>query len=460
MELSRTHQDLFELIAIPSISTLPEHKQDIMRAADWLKQYLVDSGIPTENIQFLHSPELDTEKHHPVVFGQLIANPNNPTVLVYGHYDVQPVDPIDQWQSDPFKAEVRDGFIYARGATDDKGQLMTQLAAVREFIAQAKAAGNELPLNFKFLIEGEEENGGENIEHIIKDPKFSELLKADICLVSDGPWVDPQHPTIEYGLRGITYAQINVRLADSDMHSGLFGGGVLNPINALTQILAQLQDRNTGKVLIPGFYDDVVDISDLERQKIAAVPYSEEQFLHDAKNAKAIWGEQGYSVAERTSARPTFDINGIWGGFQGVGAKTVIPATAHAKVSMRLVANQEPQKIFELLKNYVAQIALKEVDVEVELIHGGDAMLAPLDSPYIQKAAQALQETFGVDPVYARSGGSIPAIALMQSKLGVTPILLNYGFGDDGMHGPNERFSMQQFEKGIQANLKFLQLIS
>ena len=442
-------KQLFELISIPSISTLSQHKADVERAADWLIDYARNIGL--SDAQKLYPA--DSADNHPVVFAQRIDNPKAPTVLIYGHYDVQPVDPIDQWKSEPFKPEVRNGNIYARGATDDKGQLFTHLAAL-DILAQEW--GEMWPINVKILFEGEEENGSEALDKLVQDPNYKEMFAADMCVISDGPMEAEGVPTIEYGLRGISYMQIDVKLADADLHSGMFGGGVLNPANALTTILAKLIDIETGKILIPGFYDDVVDVTETERENLAKVPYSDKQFLHEAANSKTTWGDADYSVKERTVARPTLDINGIWGGFSGEGAKTIIPAEAHAKVSMRLVANQDPLKIADLFINYVNEIAPKEVDVKAWMIHKGDAVLINIDTPAIKKAAAALEQSFGNPAIYSRSGGSVPVIATIKKHLGINDIVtLNYGLADDAMHSPNEKMFVDNFYKGIETNVLF-----
>lgn len=448
-------QELFELLRIRSISTLPEHKEDMMKAVEWLREYLKSSGLG--DIQELYADNLDKEKHHPVLFAQRIDDPNSPTLMIYGHYDVQPVDPIDQWDTDPFEPEVINSNIYARGATDDKGQMFTHLAALKEL---SDKWGNKWPLNVKILLEGEEENGGENIEELILQHKDTDLLKADVCVISDSSFVAPGIPAIEYGLRGITYMQINVKLSDRDLHSGLYGGGVLNPATALVHILSQLRDHSSGKVSIPGFYEKVVDVSDTEREKLSKVPYDEKSFLEEAGNAKSIYGEDGYTTVERTSARPTLEINGIWSGFTGEGAKTIIPATAHAKISMRLVANQDPAEIAEIFTSYIESIAPKEVDVEVQLLHKGDGVLIDLDSEYIKIAGDVLKNIFGNEVIFSRSGGSIPVVALLHKHLNMPVVLIGYGLPDDNLHSPNEKFSLDNFYKGIECNIELYESLS
>lgn len=443
-------QELFELLRFPSISTLPEHKDDIHACVDWLEDYLKKSGFEESAIEELYGKGLSRETNHPVLYAERIDNPDNPTVLIYGHYDVQPVDPLNEWKSEPFEPEVRDGSIYGRGTTDDKGQLFTHLAALNYL---SEKWGESWPINVKLLLEGEEEQGGENVEKLVTDEKYREKFAADYCFLSDTGFVAPGKPTIDYGLRGMAYMQIDVKLCDRDLHSGLFGGGVLNPANALTQILSQLENPQTGKVLIPGFYDDVVDVDETERTNLSEIPYDEATFLKDAGNARAVRPEEGYTVTESTAARPNLTINGIWGGFMGEGAKTIIPATAHAKVSIRTVGNQDPEKIGEMFKDYVEKITPQEVDVSVDVIHVGDGVLVSTDSPAIKLAQAALEETFGAPVVFSRSGGSIPIVALIKKHLDIDPVLIGYGLPDDGLHSPNEKMSLEHFEKGIECNI-------
>ena len=443
--------DLFEFLRIKSISTLPEHKDDIRRTIDWLKSYLVDAGFPASHIEELYANGMNFENSNPIVFAQRVDNPKNPTFLIYGHYDVQPADPLDEWHSDPFEPTVRDGNIYARGATDDKGQIFTHLAALHHL--NGSLWNKSWPVNIKVLIEGEEEIGGKNIDALIKDEQYKELLKADYCLVSDTSFLGPNKPAIEYGLRGMAYMQIDVRMGERDLHSGIFGGAVPNPALALVHILSQLKDQKTGKVLVPGFYDDVVPVSDDERQRLAQLPFSPEEFAGEAGGIRKATPEEGYTVTESTCARPALDINGIWGGFMGAGAKTIIPATAHAKVSVRTVANQDPHTIAQGIQEYVYTIAPKEVSVEVTILHTGDGALVDVNSKGVQYAVTALEETFGAKVYFSRSGGSIPVVALLQKHLGLEPVLIGYGMPDDNLHSPNEKFSLEQFYKGMQCNI-------
>lgn len=454
---------LFELLRIPSVSTLPEHKQDVLKTAQWIKNYLLDLGFEEEKIEFLYADGLDKDKYHPVLFAEKVSNSDDPdisekpTVLMYAHYDVQPVDPIDEWDSEPFEPEVRDGKIYARGANDNKGQLFTHLAALKEL---SEEWGDEWPINVKILFEGEEEAGGENVEAVIEQFAASDKLAADICLVSDTPWLGKDKPTLLTGLRGIVYAQIDVKLCDGDLHSGEFGGAVRNPANAVAYIISKLRDEETGKVLISEFYNDVAELSEAERKDIQENAETEEEFKKNGKNLVGLFGEEGYSFAEQKTVRPTLDVNGIWGGFQGEGAKTIIPATAHAKVSMRLVPNQDPKKIMADFTAYVTEIAPSGVEVTVDVIHTGNWVGVTADNEYIELASQAIAETFGKPPVFFKEGGSIPAIAEIQNNLGVTPVLMGYGLPDDSLHSPNEKFDLDQFYGGIECNIRFLKLLS
>lgn len=444
---------LFELLRIPSISTLPEHKQAVLDAALWISEYLEKIGFEAEDIELLHAEALDSEKHHPVVFAKKMGDPSNLTVLIYAHYDVQPVDPIEQWHTDPFEPEVIEGKIYARGANDNKGQLVTQLSALAELAEEW--GKEEWPLNVKILFEGEEEAGGENVEALVAELSKGDKLKADVCLVSDTPWLAKDKPTILTGLRGIVYAQINAKLSDGDLHSGEFGGAVRNPANAVSYIISKLRDEETGKILIPNFYESILEVSKQEREDINANVESEEEFIKNGKNLAGVFGEEGYTRAEHKTIRPTLDVNGIWGGFQGDGAKTIIPAEAHAKVSMRLVPNQVPTEVAKMFSEYVLAVAPSGVDISVDVIHAGNWVGVGAENKYIQLAATAMEKVFGSAPIYFKEGGSIPAIAEIQNLLGVTPVLMGYGLPDDSLHSPNEKFDLSQFYGGIECNLEF-----
>lgn len=448
MEKEKHLEKLFELLRIKSISALSEHKTDIKKACEFIKNDLIEIGFNKSKIEFLTDGRADS---NPVIYAERIDNPENPTILIYGHYDVQPVDPIDEWKTDPFEPEVINGNIYARGATDDKGQMYTHIAALKDL---SEEWGEVWPVNVKLAIEGEEEMGGETIEHLINENP--EKYSANVCIVSDTGFLAPDKPTIEYGLKGLAYMQINVKLSDNDLHSGIYGGAVMNPANALVHIISKLYDQETGKVLIPGFYDDVVEISSEEREKLSQIPFNKETFLKEAGNAKDTFSEEGYTAIEHSSARPTLDINGFTSGFGGEGAKTIIPATASAKVSMRLVANQDPKKIANLFREFVTSIAPTQVDVEILEIHGGNGVLVDLNSKYIKIAEEALEEVFGNRVVFSRSGGSIPIVADLYNKVGVDVILIGYGLADDNLHAPNEKFNVDQFYKGIECNKTFI----
>ncbi len=441
-------EKFFELIKIPSISALPEHHGDVLRAAEFITKELEALGF--KNISYKYAK--GHEDMAPVIYAERIDDPENPTIIVYCHYDVQPVDPIENWTSDPFNPTIVDNYILARGASDSKSHIMAQLFALQEL---SEEWGEKWPVNIRFVMEGQEESGGENIEAWMKEPETKELLKGDVFVVNDSHFATETIPAITYGLRGIAYFQINVRLGSTDLHSGEFGGGILNPINALAYILTKLYDVETGKVLIPGFYGDVIDVSEEERANLAKVPFTEEDFLKDAGSARSVWGDTNYSTKERISARPTFDANGIWGGFSGNGAKTIIPNEAHVKFSTRLVPNQKPEKIKELVMNYIPQIAPKGVEVEVEYIHGGNGIMTDVNSPWVQMEKEALEEVYGVEPVFDRGGGSIPLSALIQSEIGVEPLLIGIIVASDNAHAPNEKVHVDRFFKYIESRKSF-----
>jgi acetylornithine deacetylase/succinyl-diaminopimelate desuccinylase-like protein len=387
---------------------------------------------------------------HPLVYADWLHATGKPTVLVYGHYDVQPPDPLDEWLSPPFEPTERDGNIYARGAVDDKGQVCVQMKALESLLA----ANGSLPLNVRVILEGEEEVGGEGIAAFVasKAPE----LKADFALVSDTELFAPGLPTLCVGLRGMIYTELEVRGARTDLHSGMYGGAAPNPFIALAQILARLKDEE-GHILIPGFYDDIIPPSPEELAAWQSLPFDEEQYRIHEVGSKQLVGEAGYSVLERTWARPTLDVHGIPGGFTGAGAKTVIPAKALAKVSMRLVPGMTPAKSFDLYKKYVAKLAPAGVDVEVRLIHSGDPCLIPVDNPYIQAATRALHEVWGKDTVFIRSGGSIPIVGDFARNLGLPSVMMGFGLPDDNIHAPNEKFNLKNFALGIESLVRFLE---
>lgn len=433
--------ELKEFLSLPSISALPEHQPDIQHTARWLAEQFTALG--------LHNAAVNPTSGHPIVTAEwLEAGPNKPTVLIYGHYDVQPVDPIELWHSGPFKAEVRDNYLYARGASDDKGQMFVHAKALESFMRTA----GQLPINVKLIIEGEEEIGGPNLDSFIETHR--DLLKADVAVISDTHMLRPDLPCLVYGLRGLCYIQVEVTGPARDLHSGQYGGAVYNPIQALSEMLASLKDRD-GHITVPGFYDKVVPLSDAERKILVQAPFSEEEFKRDA-GINDVWGEKGYTTKEQITARPTLEINGIWGGFTGEGPKTVLPAKASAKISCRLVANQDHFEIAELLQNHLKQIAPPYVKVETKRLHGGYGALINLDSKCMRVAAQVLQQVFGNAPVYEREGGSIPVVATFQKVLGIDSIMLGFGLPDDNLHSPDERFYLPNFYNGIETMIRYL----
>ncbi|MBN2129254.1 MAG: dipeptidase, partial [Sedimentisphaerales bacterium] len=430
-------QELCELLRIPSVSADPARRDDVRRAADWVAGQFRGLGFATEIIP---------TAGHPLVYAESPRVDGLPTVLVYGHYDVQPPDPLDKWTSPPFEPTVRDGRLYARGATDDKGQMFTHVKSAEAWI---KTEGR-LPVNLKFLIEGEEEVGSANLEHFVV--ANAQKLACDCVVISDCSQFAPGQPAVTCGLRGIAYYQLVLRGPNRDLHSGTFGGTVMNPANALTRMLAAVIDER-GKVQLPGFYDDVIALSDLEREQTAALPFDEEHYREEIGVA-ALAGEEGYTTLERRWARPTFDLCGLTSGYQGEGAKTVLPATASAKVSFRLVPNQDPAKITEALRSFLTEICPPGIEMELSSEHGSPGVLVPLDSPYMQAAARAIQYAFGVPPVFIREGGSIPVVATFADALGVDTLLLGWGQDDDNTHSPNEKFSLADFHLAIKASTK------
>ncbi|MFW5657113.1 MAG: dipeptidase [Bacteroidota bacterium] len=426
-------EELFSLIRIPSISANPQHKSDMQKTAELIRDMLLEAGADEASV-------LSTDGH-PVVFGQKKQDPSLPTILVYGHYDVQPAEPLELWKSPPFEPEIRDEKIFARGADDDKGQFFMHLKA---FEAMVKT--NNLPCNVKFLVEGEEEIGSASL------PKFCEknkdMLAADVILVSDTTLVGEDIPSITTGLRGITYYDIKVTGPNRDLHSGLYGGAVANPLNALAEIVAKLKNDKQ-QVTMPGFYDKVQEVSEFERKELARAPFDEAAYKN-ALNVDDLMGEQGYSTIERTGIRPSLDLCGMWGGYTGEGAKTVLPSEAFAKVSMRLVPNQDPDEIDEKFPEYVKSLAPKGVHVEVTPLHSGRGYVAPIDSVAYKAASKAMEKTFGKKPVPTRSGGSIPVISDFESILGIKSILMGFGLESDAIHSPNENYPLKNFFLGIE----------
>ncbi len=434
--------ELKDLLRIPSISTLPENKADCRRAAELLLAELTRIG-------FEHARLMETEGH-PLVYADWLQAAGKPTALFYGHYDVQPTDPEDEWLSPPFEPAERDGNLYGRGTCDDKGQIWAQIKALESLMA----ANGNLPINVRVLFEGEEEVGGEGIEALVASKPAD--LKADFALVSDTDLFAPGLPTLCVGLRGMIYTELEVRGAKTDLHSGMYGGAAPNPFLALAQMLAKLKDED-GHILIPGFYDDIIPPSPEELAAWRSLPFDEEHYRITEVGSRTLVGEAGYSVLERTWARPSLDVHGIPGGFIGAGAKTVIPAKALAKVSMRLVPGMTPAKTFALYKDYVEKIAPVGVDIEVRLIHSGDPCLIPVDNPYIQAATRALEEVWGKKTVFIRSGGSIPIVGDFDRHLGVPSVMMGFGLPDDNIHAPNEKFHLKNFELGIESVVRFLE---
>lgn len=426
-------QELFGLIRIPSVSSVADHKEDMVRAAEYWRKTLREAGCTRS--------EIFPTDGNPIVYGEKIIDPSHPTVLVYAHYDVMPVDPIDLWESAPFKPEVRDGKIYARGADDDKGQSFMHAKAF-----EAMVRTQTLPCNVKFMIEGEEEVGSESIGPFCKE--YKDMLKSDIILVSDTSMIGLKTPSITVGLRGLAYMQVSVTGPEIDLHSGLFGGAVANPINVLSRLIAAMTD-DSGRIAIPGFYDEVVAISDEERTEMAKAPFDEGSYKRNI-GVKALYGETGYTTKERTGIRPSLDVNGIWGGYTSEGTKTVLPSKAFAKISMRLVPNQNHKKIAELFEKYFISIAPEYVKVKVEALHGGEAYVSPMDTIGYRAARKAMEKVLGVKPIPVRSGGSIPIIPQFEEILGVKSILIGFGLESDAIHSANENYPLENFYKGIE----------
>ncbi len=439
---ARFLDELKALLRIPSVSTLPENKEDCRKAAEFLVADLKKIGI--ENVGLIET------EGHPLVYGDWLHAAGKPTVLIYGHYDVQPAEPLDEWLSPPFEPTERNGNLYARGAVDDKGQVWAQIKALESLM---KADG-KLPMNVRVLFEGEEEVGGEGIANYVASKPAN--LKADFALVSDTELFAPGLPTLCVGLRGMIYTEVEVRGAKTDLHSGMYGGAAPNPFVSLAHIIAKLKDED-GKILIPGIYDNVIPPSPEELKAWKSLPFDEEHYRETEVGSKVLVGEKGYSVLERTWARPTLEVHGMPGGFIGAGAKTVIPAKAMAKISMRLVPDMTPAKTFEMFKSYVEKIAPVGVDVEVRLLHSGDACLIGVDNKYVQAATKALHEVWGKDTVFIRSGGSIPIVGDFDRHLGQPSVMMGFGLPDDNIHAPNEKFHLKNFELGIQSLIRFLE---
>ncbi|HZJ74117.1 MAG TPA: dipeptidase [Perlabentimonas sp.] len=425
--------ELFGMLRIPSISSIADHKPDMQKCAEYWRDQMLSAGADKAQVY--------PTEGAPVVYGEKIIDPNAPTVLVYAHYDVMPVDPLELWNTKPFEPVIKDGKIWGRGADDDKGQGFMHAKAFELMLKT-----NTLPTNVKFMIEGEEEIGSPNLGKWLKENK--EMLKADVILVSDTSLLGKDDPSITTGLRGLSYVEVEVTGPNHDLHSGLFGGAVANPINILSKMIASLHDENN-HITIPGFYDDVMTVSDSERAEMNKAPFSLDEYK-EGIGVDEVWGEKGYTTLERVGIRPTLDVNGIWGGYIGEGAKTVLPSKAYAKISMRLVPNQDHMKIAELFKKHFEKIAPPYVKVKVDYLHGGQGYVSPTDSPAYIAASKAMADTFGKEAIPYRSGGSIPIISTFEEILGIKSILMGFGLSSDAIHSPNENYPLQQFFRGIE----------
>lgn len=432
--------ELLDLLRIPSVSADPKYKADVARCAQEVKKRMEEAG--------LEKVEVCQTAGHPIVYGEKIIDPSKPTVLVYGHYDVQPPDPLDLWHSGPFDPVIKDGMIYARGSADDKGQFYMHIKAVESMVKN-----NALPCNVKVMIEGEEEVGSDNLGTFVKNNK--ERLKADVVLISDTAMIANDVPSINTGLRGLSYVEVEVTGPNRDLHSGVYGGAVANPINALCEMIASLHDKDR-KVTIPGFYDAVRELSKAERDALAEAPFNLDEYKKDLQ-VNDVRGETGYTSEERSSIRPTLDVNGIWGGYIGEGAKTVLPSKAFAKLSMRLVPDQKSEPITKLFKDHFEKIAPPGITVVVRPHHGGEAAVTPIDSTAYLAASKAMEETFGKKPIPTRGGGSIPIVALFEAELGLKTVLFGFGLDSDNIHSPNEKYGVFNYFQGIKTIPRFFQ---
>ena len=436
-------EQMTEFLKIPSISTGNEHKADILKASKFVEKQLKSAGL--KNVKQYPT------KGNPIVYGEWLGAKEAPTVLIYGHYDVQPAEPLEKWHTPPFEPTIKDGRIFARGAADDKGQVLIHFKVIEAFLKLRK----KLPVNVKVIVEGEEEIGSVHLGDFVK--KNRRLLACNTILISDTNMHGLTQPSITYGLRGLTYLEMTVTSMSGDQHSGTFGGGVANPIQVLAELLVQCKDPKTGKIKIPGMYKDVVPLKKKERDELARIPHNDIKYAKSI-GARRTFGEAGYTTIERTGARPTFEVNGIWGGHTGDGVKTVLPAQAHAKVSMRLVANQDPATIAKLFKDYISDIAPDTVKVDVKVYeNNGYAALTPIDAPGMKAASAAIKKVFGRLPFMTREGGSIPIVADFQHLLGVEAILLGFGLPDDNLHAPNEKFDLAMFRNGLATSAYFLE---
>ena len=425
--------ELLDLLRIPSVSAKSEHKPDMQKCAEAVKARLLEAGAD--------KAEIYPTDGHPLVYGEKIIDPAKPTVLVYGHYDVQPAEPLELWKSGPFEPVIIDGKIFARGSCDDKGQMYMHVKALETMVKT-----NSMATNIKFCIEGEEEVGSPNLGKFVA--AYTGLLKADCVLISDSAMISLDTPSIDIGVRGLSYIEVEVTGPNRDLHSGVYGGAVANPATILAKMIASCHDENN-HITIPGFYDDVVASTDTERKLMALAPYNEKEFKDDL-GVKELWGEKGYSTNERTGIRPTIEVNGIWGGYQGEGAKTVLPSKATAKISARLVPNQNSAKITEMLLTYFRKIAPASVTVNAFEHHGGEPYMTPIDSKAYKAAAKAMETTFGKTPIPVRGGGSIPICSLFEKELGIKIVFMGFGLDSDNLHSPNEKFNLDNFYKGIE----------
>jgi len=425
--------ELFELLRFPSVSADPKYKDDVLKTADFVAQKLKDAGAD--------KVEVCKTSGYPIVYGEKIVNASLPTVLIYGHYDVQPPDPLELWKTPPFEPTVRDGKIYARGACDDKGQFYMHVKAF-ELMMQT----NTLACNVKFMIEGEEEVGSSNLATFVKENK--ERLKADVVLISDTSMISMENPSIETGLRGLAYMEVEVVGPNRDLHSGVYGGAVANPATILCKMIASLHDENN-HITIPGFYDKVAELTQAQRDALNSAPFNLEEYKKDL-DIEEEWGEKGYSTLERTGTRPTLEVNGIWSGYTGEGAKTVLPSKANAKISMRLVPNQNSDEISELFARHFESIAPKGVKVKVTPHHGGEPVVTPTDGIAYLAAEKAIEQSFGKKPIPTRGGGSIPIVALFEDVLGLKTVLFGFGLDSDALHSPNEKYDIYNYYKGIE----------
>ena len=426
-------EELLGLLRIPSVSAKTEHRGDMKTCAEAVKKSLLDAGAD--------KAEIYNTDGHPIVYAEKITDASKPTVLVYGHYDVQPAEPLELWHSGPFEPVIKDGKIFARGSADDKGQFYMHIKAL-----EIMSKTGSLPTNIKFIIEGEEEIGSPNLGKFITANK--DLLKADVILISDSSMLSLETPSIDIGVRGLSYIQVEVTGANRDLHSGIYGGAVANPITMLARMIASCHDENN-HITIPGFYDDVVEATAEERKLMAKAPFDEQEFKVDL-GIQALWGEKGYTTNERTGIRPTLELNGIWGGYMGEGSKTVLPSKAFAKISARLVPNQSSVKTTAMLLDYFKKIAPAGVEVNAFEFHGGEPYMTPIDSPAYQAAAKAIKKTFDKDAIPVRGGGSIPICSIMEKELGIKIVFMGFGLDSDNLHSPNEKFGLDNFYKGIE----------